>query len=434
MKKYIYTLTIALGLSSCSFIEVEPVTAIDQDQAIANKTGVERALAGAYDGLQSSRLYGLQNVLIPDLLTENLEWAGTTQDYGEYDNNNMSVENAINTGIWGDSYYTINLVNNIIEKVSGLEDLSADEKLQYEAEARFIRALNYFNLYRYYGGVPLKQKSTQNTQSESINVPRSAKEEIEVLLIDDLSFAVENLQNTSPNYASKYAALGLLGKLKTIMGDYDDAYMIFDEIISEGNYRLDNSYENVFSGNSSEIIFSLEFNSQDKNQLANYFIDRKEIIPTSKFIQGYETGDLRKDYTIGAKNLVYKYPDLTTGADNVPVLRLADIILLRAETALFKTVTDYSMAVADINSIRERAGLNPISESTSKDDLLNSILKERKYEFAFEGKYWFDLLRTKKAIEVLPNVTNTDQLLMPIPLDELNTNEAIDVSDQNPGY
>jgi hypothetical protein len=106
--------------------------------------------------------------------------------------------------------------------------------------------------------------------------------------------------------------------------------------------------------------------------------------------------------------------------------------LIRAEAEAHKTGANISAIQDDINVIRTRAGLPPTAVSII-DGLLTAIEKERRVEFAFEGQRWFDLVRTGRAMEVLPHVTNINKTLFPIPSDELLTNNSPDMK-QNPGY
>jgi hypothetical protein len=89
--------------------------------------------------------------------------------------------------------------------------------------------------------------------------------------------------------------------------------------------------------------------------------------------------------------------------------------------------------LSDINTIRSRAGLQPIV-SGNITSLRGVIEREKQVEFAFEGKRWFDLIRTKRAMALVPTVTQPYQMLFPIPLSEILANPNIDVEDQNEGY
>jgi hypothetical protein len=105
--------------------------------------------------------------------------------------------------------------------------------------------------------------------------------------------------------------------------------------------------------------------------------------------------------------------------------------LIRAE-ALANSDGDLQLIRDDINEVRTRADLPGISTNTYAD-LLRAIERERRVEFAFEGHRWFDLVRTDRAVDILPNVTSANQTLFPVPLSEIQTNKDPQMK-QNPGY
>lgn len=141
-------------------------------------------------------------------------------------------------------------------------------------------------------------------------------------------------------------------------------------------------------------------------------------------MNAYEAGDLRKDVSCGTAsgiNYVKKYTDLDDvngyGDNDWIILRYADIALMLAEVKMQLNETD---AVTYLNMVRERAGLPDYSGSNLRD----AILHERRVEFAFEGQYWYDLLRLYTHQELLsvmqkknPNFSEKD-FLLPIPYDE----------------
>jgi hypothetical protein len=124
--------------------------------------------------------------------------------------------------------------------------------------------------------------------------------------------------------------------------------------------------------------------------------------------------------------------DISTGTDKVYIFRLAEMYLLRAEAELLMD-GDLDEVQADINRIRLRAGLMD-TQAQSKEELILEIEHQRRAEFAFEGHRWFDLIRTGRAMELIPTLTQECQMLFPIPLSEIQTNEAISPGDQNPCY
>jgi len=159
------------------------------------------------------------------------------------------------------------------------------------------------------------------------------------------------------------------------------------------------------------------------------------VEPDASLITAYEAGDERKAVSIaydGALAYANKYNDLSKGADNLIVLRLAEMYLIRAEAEARLAGGNITAVRSDINAIRSRADLGPTGAVTA-DEMLLAIEQERRVEFAFEGHRWFDLVRTGRALEVLPNVTRANQTLFPIPADEILTNNSPEMI-QNPGY
>jgi hypothetical protein len=116
------------------------------------------------------------------------------------------------------------------------------------------------------------------------------------------------------------------------------------------------------------------------------------------------------------------------------IIRYADVLLMAAE-AYNKDSKD-ALAVPLIKLVRERAGDSNHSawEGQTGDALFSFIVKERQLELAFEGQRYWDLVRWGLAAQEIPGFKANKHELFPIPLDEINLNSAIEISDQNPGY
>jgi hypothetical protein len=119
---------------------------------------------------------------------------------------------------------------------------------------------------------------------------------------------------------------------------------------------------------------------------------------------------------------------VATGADQVYVLRLAEMYLIRAESRA--ELNNFTGALQDINTIRERANALPVADTQDKAILIETILAERRLELAFESHRWFDLIRRGQAQEVL-QIPDANRLLFPIPRQQLLIDEDLV---QNPGY
>ena len=157
MKKIIYLLAaLSISLSACNkVLDVSPVDSVPAEDAINDKTGVERALIGSYNALQLTGLYTRNAIAVGDLAADNLTWTGTMLEYGQIENKPIPAENPIVEGMWAASYDGINRVNNILVKLPSISDLTPEQSGAYEGEALFIRALLHYYLSSYFGGVPI---------------------------------------------------------------------------------------------------------------------------------------------------------------------------------------------------------------------------------------------------------------------------------------
>jgi starch-binding outer membrane protein, SusD/RagB family len=447
MKKLIYiTIAFSVLIVSCTkMLDIEPTDSISSDEAIKDKAGLDKAINGAYDALQYAGVYGRNRVILGDLSADNLVWTGTTYDYYEIENNEVSIENGIIDAMWTVSYDGINRVNNVLAALPGIRDLTDGERTTFAGEALFLRALNYFNLLQYFGGVPLVTAPTLNV--DEVDRPRNTASEVYDQIIADLKAAELNLpgpQDMSDGKANSYSASALLARVYLTRFHAEnnsqyasDAIEKADSVINSGEFSLLGDYASLYNDAASENIFQVVFNVQDRNVISQYFYPRSlngryEVAPSESLIQSYDVADsLRYKASINIDTLDkiygYKYQDLAEGADAILVIRLAEMYLIKAE-ALAYTNGDVATIQDNINIIRSRAGLEPTTATTIVE-LKLAIENERRHEFAFEGHRWFDLVRTKRATVILG--IDEDHTLFPIPLSEMTTNKEIK---QNPGY
>ncbi len=436
-------------LISCQkLLNPKPNDAITSDDAIQDGQGVEKAIIGSYHALQYSTYYGRNYLVMGDIATTNLVWTGTSPDYNQINNNAILADNLIVNGMWGTLYDAINRVNNVIVKLPGIGDMSETDKENAYGECYFLRGLHHFNLVRLWGAVPVKLNPTTGNLSD-LQVARDPVEAVYNQVITDLTMAEKSLPvANATGRATQAAAKALLAKVYLTRynmlknnADLDSALLRANQLISDPTFTLLTDFNTLFTPNANrESIFEITFNAQDNNTLAVYYFTkllsgRYEFAPTDTLINSFEAGDLRKNVSIrfdsAGSPYGYKYRDMTTGTDRVYVFRLAEIFLIRAEINIYKQGSASDIQ-ADINKIRNRAGLANTAAG-NYPSLMLALENERRHEFIFEGQRWFDLIRTDRAIVVLPNVKSRDQYLFPIPLAELeaNTNPGMY---QNPGY
>ena len=441
MRKYIYAIILLASFFSCDVLDVEPYNSIPASEAFKNAADLERGILGAYSSLQSLSYYGRTYSIFADLAADNLVHPdnATAVAYAEVDNNVILPENSSVDGIWSSIYDGINVANNVISKVDGIPGLTQTQRDQARAELYFIRALHHFNLLNYFGAIPIKTSPTAGLAD--INVGRDNTDAVYQQIIEDLQYASAHLPSTGSKIrASGLAADALLARVYLYKKDYTQASASAFKVITSGTYNLLPDYEAVFaSEENGESIFEIDFTALDRNRIAEYNFPlaengRGEVAPAPDLVAGYAPNDQRFAATYaysGTAPYVIKYDDLSTGADNFIVIRYAEMYLIRAEANIhlegnMLTIKD------DINQVRNRAGLGDVTASTYTD-LLLAVENERRLEFAFEGHRWFDLVRTGRAVDVLPTVTSINQTLFPIPLSELLTNTNPEMY-QNPGY
>jgi starch-binding outer membrane protein, SusD/RagB family len=450
MKKIVYIPILLIWfISACDVLDVQPYHSMPADEAITDSAQVQSAIIGCYDALQSGSYYGLDFLIWGDLPADNLKHVGITVTWADIDNNNILADNGLVEGTWAAIYRVLSRVNNTMDQIPNIDNerLTQTGKNVALAELRFLRALAHYDLMRLFGPIPIRDRAVSSDE-ESLNPPRNSITDVLKIINDDLDFAIQNLPaNPIRGRASRPAAAALKARVLLhqyyINGDDIDlqnAIALATEVIDHPSLELESNYANLYTQEpTTESIFEVSFNEQDRNLIARYFAHtslagRYEFAPTDFYLNSFDPNDVRKDISTdmaGTAPYVVKFNDVASGTDPVYVLRLAEMYLIRAEAATILQ-DDTGEILSDINKIRTRAGLTPAT-MTSYTALALEIESQRQKEFAFEGHRWFDLVRTGKAIERLENVTNINQTLFPIPQAEIISNDNPGMY-QNEGY
>lgn len=431
-------------LTACeSHLDLDPKMYISADEAFSTRENIYAALLGCYDALQLQHYYGRNLIIVADLASDNSQASGTKIEYYSTDDNSLLADNILVEGIWRDIYTAINRVNYMLFKLEEVDFLSESEKAEYNGQLGFLRALHFFNLVRLYGAVPLPLKPTTDSEGDHF-LPRTPVDEVYNQILWDLELALGNIGNEQTHLATRNAAKALLSLVHLTMGSYNLALSYSTEVLDSSSY-LEEDFSDLFSNStdpSREILFYVPFNVNDKNRLAEYHLPypmggRYENSPTQGMVASIEETDQRYPFVASEykdKYYTNKYSDLTTGTDKVIVFRTSELFFIKAEAEYFiDSIGNYQSIMDGINIIRNRSGLSSINTAPG-DALWELIERERQIEFAFEGKRWFDLIRTNRALVMVPTVNSKDQMLFPIPLSEILSNPQIDPGDQNPGY
>lgn len=430
-------------------LSVEPVTSLPQDQLIVDNATATAALNGAYDGLQSGSYYGLSALLVGDLAADNTVWTGTFQYLGEMATNRMQADNAEVTAMWGAIYTQIDRDNVLINKVPQVTTVTDPVKSDVMGQAYFLRALGFHNLVKFWGGVPIPTKPI-NSPADAQAYSRASVNEVYTQILKDLDSASALIRNTTnTRYATVNAAralrarvlfyrAGLAGNAASA-ADYQSALNEANAVLS-GRDTLTVPYADLFTAagtNTTEDIFRVAYNATETNGISNYYLQvgRAEVAPSTSIDAAYPAGDARKAWSIrpsgnaGRPLNGNKYA-ARPGTEHVHVIRLAEIVLIKAEA--LARLNRLPEAVAQYNKVRIRAGLAPHTFTTqTQQAVVDAIELERRLELAFEGDRWPDLNRLGKAIAVKGIADRPGQALLPIPLRDTRTSPNLT---QNPGY
>ncbi|WP_093025237.1 RagB/SusD family nutrient uptake outer membrane protein [Pustulibacterium marinum] len=490
-RKILYITFIACTLMcGCSddFLDKQPLDTINTANYPKTAEELISVVNGAYQPLQWPKLYNLRMWSTDIVAGNSIVGAGGGTDGIETQNLSNFVTQPDNAGVldlWRGPWPGILMTNIVLETAPNLT-IDEDIRDRSMGEAYFLRAHYYFILARFFGDVPLV--ITPVHSDDDLLPARTSVDQVYQQIISDLLMATELLP-TKNSYAaqdvgraSKGAAYGLLAKVYLTLGDYQEAVNAATMVESLG-YALNADYSMNFSvdnENSQESIFEVQYASDggydfwsNENQASwtSPFMGPRGSNfvggaygwnqPTEEFINQYETGDLRKQVTVlyqgcpsfDSKEYQAEYsytgynvrkflvplsaiPSYDNSPLNFPILRYADVILIKAEA--LNELGDTSLAYPYVNMIRNRAGLSDLSVGLSQSDFRKAVLKERRLELAFEGQRWFDLIRVQEGqygLDFLHSIGKSNasekHLLFPIPQIELDRNPNLT---QNPGY
>jgi hypothetical protein len=447
MSKYSIFFLLVISLFSCDdFLDKKPVDQIAADVYFTDQASAESAVRAIYRSMESPYYYGQSMIIVPEFAARHVTHVSNFPEYKNFEDNDIRIDNPWVLNIWSASYTIINASNNVIEKVPQITGIIADDKRQqFVREARFIRALAYFNLVRNWGSVPLILTPTAATSSTAdYQLPQASADEIYAQIIADLTDA-SNLPDTygssleqNKGRATGAAAKALLAKVYLYRAQYQDAARLAKEVIDK-SYTLTQEYSSIWlTENSSESIFELQFDAQATNPLATVSNATASVLFLAQqdAYNMFEEGDLRKDFTVNFVNNKYyigKYRNYNPATQNVPVIRLSEIYLIYAEAQARATLSPAGEPYQYYKAIRDRAGLETPEESTftDTDAFVVAVQREKRRELMFEGEAWYDYVRTGLALTEMMKVADTKRYLFPIPQVERELNRQLG---QNTAY
>jgi starch-binding outer membrane protein, SusD/RagB family len=455
MKNKIILFCTLISFASCKkFLDVQPTSEALSSNYYKTAKEAEGALSGAYDGLQPDSYYGFDMSTIGDVTSDDCVAGGDNPNNFQIDQFKCNANNAIISRLWRQLYFSIARANDVIDNVSTMNAslFVGNRQAEIIGEAKFLRALHYFNLVRVYKNIPLILQSVKSISPATINVAQAPQTDVYNAIITDLEAAAASLPaNMEDGRATKGAALGLLSKVYLTIKVYDKAAANAQKVNLLNKYQIISNFDNVFAiEHNAEVIFNVEYTGGDEGSpLAELLLPPpyasfsflKFNLPTAEIISAYTDPDIRKTTSIvnvGGSNYVYKWRNGSAFASptNFVVLRYADVKLIEAE-ALNETDYPSSTALNALNEIRTRANVSTYDFTTlnTKELFREAVLNERRLELSFEGHRWFDLVRTDKAVSTLQPLAPTENInhftVFPIPQTERDLNKTLA---QNAGY
>ena len=467
-----------LSLNSCrDYLDTEPIveTTWDYDDfKIKDAAEAELLLNSIYSEF-GGEYWQMDYFMNGDAQTDNSYAGADNPNNFQQDEYRIYTTNGNINRDWNYLTGMINKCNKIIYYVQNVSDLSQSRRDEMLGEASALRALANFQAVQLWGEFPIITKVITNVTPENLDElypyiypERNTVDEVYQIIIDDLNVAISNAPtSTSSNkgVATKNAAKGLLAKVYATQPTPN--WTLVDQLTTEvigGGYSLLTNYEYLFDNQhelNSESIWEVDgqgWGSTIGSWGTFMFVGtdwKKFMTPSNDLIESFDSeGDTQRKAT-SVQFATVTWPDSywgtnfpfaykmrdTDGKQNFYLIRLADILLLKAEAKV--RLGDYTTAANLVNQVRNRVGLGTISIS-SETDGINKILNERKLELSFEGHRWFDLKRTGKAVEILSqqkdgNGTvlsyasniNQNRLLWPIPQEQRDKNANLT---QNQGY
>ena len=464
-----------LGASACEEDLIEHPKSIAVETFYNTTTEVETAVYAIYEPLNDTNITNSYlSILEPhgDYIWGN----GGTAIVNDYAGLNANMI-AKTERAWETIYLSIRNANLVIANAPEGTELTEEEKKAFVAEAKFLRAFNYFHLVRNWGGVPLRTEANL----KEVAVDRSTEQQVYDLIIADLLEAEATLSDKSSpaGRANKWSAKAVLADVYLHTGQYDLAAQKADDVIKSGKFSLVpvatvDDWQKIFgseAGVTKEEVFYIHTMRQAGfGNLWPMYLNHPK---TKLFKRGgwfsmvtytdnpmyanQNDADLRKglwylwDIGDGPNTLLNKKfidPISPNAGNPLTWYRYADVLLIYAEAASRANNGPTAEAMEALNQVHRRAyGKNPKTASPvdyvladyNADSFLDLVIREYGYEFQVEAKRWMQLKRSGKGAElILQNkgkVVQEAAWLFPIPAEEMNFNKALDpVSDQNPGY
>ncbi|MEI6948397.1 RagB/SusD family nutrient uptake outer membrane protein [Paraflavisolibacter sp. H34] len=478
MKKIFFGSLAALALTGCSKLDEKPASYLTTGEFYQDGVQATAAVNGAYRKLYETgqSLYNSLQQIGVEMATDDYEAGPRARNAHvraisglTHDASNDRMEQ-----LWKQSYDAINVSNIAIDRIAAIDagKITESLRLRLTNEAKFLRALHYFNLVRWFGAVPIVLHETTTLDAGTLAVEKSSEEEVYALIKKDLADASAlpaSYGSGDVGRATSGAAKALLSKVHLTRKEWQQAATLSGEVISSSVYGLFDDYADVFNvatKNGKEHLFSAQFQG-NANYQGNSLASRSAAneVPgingdyadalhkEGKLYESFSAQDKRKAVTFISEMVsptdkktytfephFHKYYDPSVvgnqgqSSKNLPILRFSEVLLIRAEALNELNGAPTTQAFEAIDAVRKRAGipqLKDIAPGLTVDQFRDSVFQERRRELTYEYQRWFDLVRrgADYYVKTLKAAGKTlaapKHLHFPTPQRELNLNPKL---------
>lgn len=454
-KQYISMLllgALAFGSGCDSVLDIKPLNEISADQALNTAQDVEALLMMSYAPITSGDFLAGAAIRTSELYADNINPIRLNGDDKSVYQREGTIFNGVGRGLWASGYtgiYRANLVIRTLDEKS-FPEATSSFKQQLKGEAFFLRAIAHFELVRLYAkpytsdpandpGIPIRTIGYVKAEEAIVKVPRDKVGQVYGQVISDLKAAIDLLPESNGNRATKWAAKAYLARVYFNQENYGEAYNYANDVIENSGIKMD-------------TLIRAPFNMADDN---TNFLTRGVVFQVVSIPSNDASGTLRGSFWNAEPKAVYMplaqgvgsiYSALTTnGGDrldsltvagtsdsqpyaskfqgttrlNIPIIRLAEMYLTRAEAGLNASKITAASAASDVNVLRKLAGLPDLATAS-----LSDIQAERRVEFFMEGDRFHELRRLKQSVR--GEAYNSSKILLKIPDSETSANANIE--------
>jgi hypothetical protein len=469
-KKWLHIIPVFLALFACDDkLDMKPQQSIDASTALDTPENIKTTLVGAYMQARNANIFGSQFNEFSELLaaTTDLSFIGTYEQPREIIQKEITVTDSYVEYCWIDAYGLINICNTLLDENTLSVLKTTEDRDLVEGEAKFLRGWVIFEMTRLFGlpyepgvensqpGIPIVLTPTKDV-ADAVEVARNTVEECYDQAIADLISARDLLPEENGVFATKYSASAVLARLYLQQSNFEGAATEANSVIESGLFSLTGRPLEPFNikGTSPEVIFALQNNVASNTAWLTVMyaslngMGRGDYDIQPGFLAKFDQADLRgmlqtnteptftiaditEMYYIGVGTLLNnggintsKWGDYYA---NIPLIRLAEMYLIRAESNFEKggTPTGPNTPTDDINLIRARSFAPVLTGEVTQEQIRN----ERYFELCWEGHRLHDLKRWHSDIGSLHY--DAGNLILPIPFREMEVNKLLV---QNPWY